>query len=823
MDNKRKKLVIQILILTLFISTGLSYAFFTANVDGNSRQTVVTTGNMKIEYSDGENVSLENALPGSSVTKNFTVTNVGTLSTTYDIFLSEMLNLFMDKSDLVYSLVSNDANVSDLNVQVPSNSDKIASSVSILPNETHSYSLTFTFLNKDENQDDNKGAVFSTKISINDYSEIDYSTLASDLFEQVKYVGLNEVYNEIKNNNDNLDELLPSYDYIQPWILNDLNYQDMLVYVGKLKRAGYKGVIFQYPMEFEIKNDDVDISSTWYDSSYFTNGDGKSYKPEVLDRLIDILSQNNMDIYIGLPSSNQWFENKFTDSSWVNKVNTLNRNIMSELYNKYKNYSNFKGWYYNFELYFNDNNYYSIWSSMINDTISKINELDGSKKLMISMYVSSIYNISSSDIKNDVKSFINNTNFRTNDIINMQDCLATSYHTVQEINDIISSVSEAINESNKGIKFWLNVENYKNNQGNYTDAELKRYILQLKVCSSYVDTLSSFSYSHYYLNNNKDKDYRNYYTSVTGNHLTILSTPLSGTIYEDTDGNEVVVPAGFNVDSNNNIVNNGLVIKDPFNNEFVWIPVNGGVKNDCYTYKDDEYKSVYYTRYLSNGTSCADLSNDSLPSGIDSDLTQINKYHGFYIGRYETSFDYNSNSPRPMVQRATNAVDSFAYQYANSNYYTGYMWNNVNYDNAKTIAENMSSGYNYDGNIKTGLVNGRQFDTTLKWIHSNDNTYSLIYDSRNWGNYLDSMSPATSGNYEQGVLKPTGSNENWKYLNIYDLAGNLGEWTSDKVNSKPVIRGGNYTVSGQYGLSNSMSSDSYQYPHIGFRIVLYVK
>ncbi len=825
MSKMKKNLMIEIIVLTLFISVGFSYAFFVGFVRGNddSQSTVITTGDMRIEYNDGSSVSLENAIPGSSVVKTFSVTNIGNTASNYDIYFSEVLNAFMDKTDLEYSLESEDSHVSNLNIQVPDRVSKIASNVYILPNETHRYSLTLRFLNKDENQDDNKGAVFSAKISINDYSSIELGSLSSDIFEQLKYVELNEEYNKMLSNNLISNELLPKYDYVQPWILNDYNYQDLLVYVDKLKRAGYEGIILNYSMEYEVKNNNINTISTWYESSYFENGDGKSYNHEVIDNLIEILSLKNMNIYIGLPNTNDWFDNSFSNTSWVNKVNSFNSNVLEELYNKYSSYSNFVGWYYPFELYSNDQNYYDIWSSMINNTITKINQLDSSKKLMISYFVSGKYNVDFNNVKNDFKSFISNTNFRSNDIVNMQDCLATSYHRVDYVNSVISAIKEAIDESNKGVKFWLNVENYKNATSDFSAADLKRYILQLKISSAYVDELSSFSYSHYYLSNSKDKEYRNHYTDVTGNRLTMLSSPAGGSVYEDEDGREVVVPAGFNVDLNNNKVSNGLIIKDSFGNEYVWIPVDGGVKSDCYTYKDNEYKAVYYTRYLSNGISCGDVSIDTLPSGISSDLTQINKYHGFYIGRYESSYDYNLNNPRVMIKPGTNANETFAYQYADSSYYTGFMWNNVTYENAKSIAENMSSIYDYNENVKTGLLNGRQFDTIMRWIHSNDSTYSMIYDSRNWGNYNDSNSNAINGNYEVGVLKPSGSNENWKFLNIYDLAGNLGEWTSDKSSNKPVIRGGSYNFSGQYGLSNAMSTDSFQYPNIGFRVVLYIK
>ncbi len=50
----------------------------------------------------------------------------------------------------------------------------------------------------------------------------------------------------------------------------------------------------------------------------------------------------------------------------------------------------------------------------------------------------------------------------------------------------------------------------------------------------------------------------------------------------------------------------------------------------------------------------------------------------------------------------------------------------------------------------------------------------------------------------KGTLQNTGYNETWKANNIYDLAGNISEWTKEKYSIEDVraIRGCNCTNNG---------------------------
>ena len=170
--NQKKKIPYLIIVLFaivfLVIISFASYAFFTADIAGTGSNTIVTTGIMAIDYTDGPDISIYNVTPGTYIEKTFSVKNTGTVNTKYDIYLSELVNNFVDKSDLVYTLVSNDGGQNITQTQVPSSSAKIVANKEIAVGITHTYTLRITFKETNDNQDDNKDKEFSAMIRINE-------------------------------------------------------------------------------------------------------------------------------------------------------------------------------------------------------------------------------------------------------------------------------------------------------------------------------------------------------------------------------------------------------------------------------------------------------------------------------------------------------------------------------------------------------------------------------------------------------------------------------------------------------------------------------
>ena len=170
--NKTKKVLLTLLLIVVLIVgviVGYSAAYFTVNFINNPepQNTIVTTGSMSMEFSDGPEVKLERAVPGNFVVKTFSVKNTGTIDSYYDVYLNDLINDFADKTDLVYTLTSTDGGANVFETVVPSSSSKIVTSKLITVGTTHNYSLKIEFKETNDNQDDNIGKNFSSVIRVN--------------------------------------------------------------------------------------------------------------------------------------------------------------------------------------------------------------------------------------------------------------------------------------------------------------------------------------------------------------------------------------------------------------------------------------------------------------------------------------------------------------------------------------------------------------------------------------------------------------------------------------------------------------------------------
>ena len=262
------------------------------------------------------------------------------------------------------------------------------------------------------------------------------------------------------------------------------------------------------------------------------------------------------------------------------------------------------------------------------------------------------------------------------------------------------------------------------------------------------------------------------------------------TIAEIREG--VPIPKGFTYKEGTK--DTGLVIQDENKNEFVWVPATDT------TYKKDTSFTA------SNGLK--PTGDDTLPKGITGETADVVKYGGFYIGRYEAGIPEGDKSPSNKTGIPVSKKDAT-------------VWTTIDYNNSKTSAESMIS----NEYVQTGLLTGKAWDTTCHWIEDSlksINASASLKDSRYYGNYKNSLAPA---NENSGTKRTAGFSENWKTKNIYDLAGNVWEWTCEASGSGFFYRGGSSLGNGSRNPVSCRGHYDASYTHIsvGFRLRLYIK
>lgn len=332
------------------------------------------------------------------------------------------------------------------------------------------------------------------------------------------------------------------------------------------------------------------------------------------------------------------------------------------------------------------------------------------------------------------------------------------------------------------------------------------------------------------------------------------------TNYTDKNGDTAKIPEGSKVSlaQTMNTIKTGLVIKDKNDNEWVWIEVPktifttaknaedyNNIKADLITYVAD-YRDNNYTDEWYNG--CGIENQSTYTTMYNKMLSSIYTNGGFWISRYEIgdSTATTSNTTRTSNSGITGTAVSKANQIP---------YNFVTCSQAQKLASGMADGTNKTGSLLFGI----QWDLTCKFLEKNSDLTKedIKTDSTRWGNYGNNsltlikgkyniqpnnansiwkqytedtvnyvVSSQTSSNTNYSELITSGASEQTKKLNIYDLAGNMNEWTLEhtSISDLPCTeRGGLFFDEGSSypATFRGAFSTSYNYGDFGFRTTIY--
>lgn len=292
-------------------------------------------------------------------------------------------------------------------------------------------------------------------------------------------------------------------------------------------------------------------------------------------------------------------------------------------------------------------------------------------------------------------------------------------------------------------------------------------------------------------------------------------------------GNEGKAPTTENV-------NNGLVIEDGSGNQFVWIPVETVIASSetegntnkamAIQQTDGNYRGLLYNFTSSGSTVISEcttttssnrepdivsdydndisynnglFTKDSLQEEYNKMMISVEKYHGFYVGRYELGLDTNDN---PTSRKAENGLTT-----ADSGILETRMWYGL-YKKCKEFALEESNK-----SVVSSMMWGSQYDAMMNWMQINGIVVTHTPDGIN----TIKNSNTTTGSESKDILK-----------NIFDLYGCHYEWTLEAYSTgNRFLRGGYCRAGGTYSpdyrriSSDPPDTDYYD----STRITLYIK
>ena len=319
------------------------------------------------------------------------------------------------------------------------------------------------------------------------------------------------------------------------------------------------------------------------------------------------------------------------------------------------------------------------------------------------------------------------------------------------------------------------------------------------------------------------EEYGKYEMKISDIDVGEITYETSYTIFKDVNGEQVPIPEGYIVSENSdeNIVNKGLVISDSRGNEYVWISCTVDSSSNKLQYKRTEWgvekDGTDNSRAIKDELTLKDIdvtySKTDTDNGINEEISKeivaqinaekesIKKYGGYYIGRYEVGKDNKTAVIKAEQEPYVNIKWSKAYE----------------------LAKGIGGG---EG-ATTYLCSSYSWDTAINFIqNTTGKNYATSIIGFN-GNWKSQEVKDSSGK----VIKPVNTAQRLNtglttaLCNIYDMGGNVGEFTTELnpgTSETVVLRGGinnNNNPAGHRWDNNSGCA----YSNYGFRATLFLK
>ena len=331
--------------------------------------------------------------------------------------------------------------------------------------------------------------------------------------------------------------------FLQSWLSSSWDEERWADEIETMEKDGVKYLILQ-----DLASMSLEGNWNVYYETQVDELKNAAFGGDVLKAALEAVKGSDIQIFVGLTTfDNLWSTGTLTKE--YTQVCDITADMMEDIYSRYYkgNEDNFYSWYFTME--FSNNILMQLGMPNIikglNVVLDKATAIDPAIPVMMSPFTSNYLALGKGAALMQWMKLLREAHWRDGDIFAPQDAVGAAWIEEDDLEDIWKMYALAIEQCSADVKLWANCENFTSAVADSFGAgllnppasenvvsvpvTLDRFTYQMDVASRYCENIITFSYSHYYSENQvSDAFIRTYRDYVNNGYTLEKESPVMG-------------------------------------------------------------------------------------------------------------------------------------------------------------------------------------------------------------------------------------------------------------------------------------------------------
>lgn len=331
--------------------------------------------------------------------------------------------------------------------------------------------------------------------------------------------------------------------FLQSWLSSSWDEERWADEVETMEKDGVKYLVLQDLATMDLEGN----WNVYYDTEVEALKDA-AFGGDVLKAALEAVNGSDIQIFVGLTSfDNLWSTGTLTKEYTM--VCDVTADMIEDIHSRYYegNEANFYSWYFTME--FSNNILMQLGMPNIirglNTVLDKATETNSEIPMMMSPFTSNYLALGKGTALMQWMKLLSSCHWRDGDIFAPQDAVGAAWIEEDDLVTIWKMYALAVEQCRADVKLWANCENFTSAIADTfgagfinppasenivnVPATLDRFTYQMDVASRYCENIITFSYSHYYSENERsDAFIRTYRDYVDNGYVLEREAPVMG-------------------------------------------------------------------------------------------------------------------------------------------------------------------------------------------------------------------------------------------------------------------------------------------------------